>query len=316
MSWHRFHPTRGGVFTLLLAISAIALFLPPAWSDSLKHVAQLLVPASDLAKSAGDFALRPLRSAASGVDGAGDTEALLRELASERALIAQLQEETDRLRALRDHQLPPAIPLLDAKIVARDVAQWRDAILVARGSSRGVKRHDWVASRLFLNRGRASGVDEGQAVLARQCLLGVVEQVSPYMSRVQLFSDIDSPRVEVRVARAAKGRVQLFDYACSLRGAGRGRMTIENVEAQFVQPDADAEPEAKSPRIRLGDLVLTAPGQLGLPLPLTIGKISAIEENPSKRLVYHLSVEPMVNVGELRDVFIVPIVPPEPSTTP
>ncbi|HKQ50070.1 MAG TPA: rod shape-determining protein MreC [Phycisphaerae bacterium] len=315
MAWNRFQPTRGGVFTLLLALSAIALFLPPAWTDSLKHVAQLLVPASDLARSAGDVALQPLRSTASGMDAAGDTEALIRELASERALTAQLREENDRLRALRDQQLPPAIPLLDAKIIARDVALWRDAMLVARGSTRGVRRHDWVASRLFVNRGRASGVDEGQAVLARQCLLGVVEQVSPYMSRVQLLSDIDSPRVEVRVARVNKGRVQLFDYACSLRGAGRGRMTIENVEAQYVQPEA-AEPEGKPMRISVGDLVLTAPGQLGLPLPLTIGRIAAIEENPSKRLVYHLSVEPLVDMGELRDVFIVPIVPPEPNTAP
>jgi cell shape-determining protein MreC len=312
MAWHRFRPTRGGVFAALLAISAIALFLPPTWSNSLKHVAQLLVPASDLAKSAGAFALQPLRRAAITDDTSGDAQVLLRELASQTALTAQLREENDRLRALRDQQLPPAIPLLDAKIVARDVALWRDAILVARGSARGVKRHDWVASRLFVNRGRASGLDEGQAVLARQCLLGIVEQVSPYMSRVQLLSDIDGPRVEVRIARVVKDRLRIMDYACSLRGAGRGRMTIENVEAQYVQLDA-TEPEAKLQRIRAGDLVLTAPGQLGLPVPLTIGKVAAIEENPRKRLVYHLSVDPLVAVGEIRDVFIVPLVPPEPS---
>ena len=316
MAWHRFRPTRSGVFTLLLALSAIALFLPPDWSNSLKNVAQLLVPASDLARSAGDNALQPLRRAISLSSDSGESDSLLRELASGRAMTAQLQEENDRLRALRDHQLPPAVPLLDAKIVARDVALWRDAILVARGSARGVKRHDWVASRLFVNRGRASGVDEGQAVLARQSLLGVVDQVSPYMARVQLLSDIDSPRVEVRVSHVVKGRVQMIDYACSLRGSGRGRMTIENVEAQFVQPDAAAEPDKKSPRIRVGDLVLTAPGQLGLPVPLAIGRIAAMEENPRKRLVFHLSVEPVVEVGELRDVFIVPVVPPEPSTSP
>lgn len=312
MAWNRFRPTRGGVFALLLILSSAGLFAPPDWTNPLKSVAQLLVPAQDLVHSTARRAVAPLHEAEAAEDG----DALLRELASEQVYTAQLREENDRLRALRDHQLPPAIPLLDAKIVARDVALWRDSLLVARGSTRGVSRRDWVASRLFINRGRASSVDEGQAVLARQCLLGTVEQVSPYMSRVQLVSDVDSPRVEVRVAHVEKRRVQLIDYACSLRGAGRGRMTIENVESQYVQPEESAETDDKVPRIRVGDLVLSAPGQLGLPVPMAVGKITEIAENPSKRLVYNLTVEPLIDVEELRDVFVVPIVPPEPNNAP
>ncbi len=316
MALNRFRPTRGGVFALLLILSALALFLPPEWSNSVKHVAQLLVPAQDLLHSAARRAVQPLQRTDPSPYADPDADALLRELASEQAYAAQLREENDRLRALRDHQLPPAIPLLDAKIVARDVALWRDSLLVARGSSRGVNRRDWVASRLFLNRGRASSVDEGQAVLARQCLLGTVEQVSPYMSRVQLLSDVDSPRVEVRIAHVRKSRVQLIDYACSVRGAGRGQMAIENVESRYVQADEAAESDVKDPRIRVGDLVVTAPGQLGLPVPMTVGKITEIVENPHKRLVYNLTVQPLVDVGELRDVFVIPIVPTEPNGNP
>lgn len=316
MAFHRIRLTRGGVFTMLLFLSAVALFLPPEWTDSVKHVAQLLVPAQDLLNTAARRALQPLQRTESSAGADPNADALLRELVSEKAYAAQLQEEIEQLRALRDHQLPPAVPLLDAKIVARDVALWRDSLLVARGSIRGVNRRDWVASRLFLNRGRASSIEEGQAVLARQCLLGVVEQVSPYMSRVQLLTDVDSPRVEVRVARVRRNRVELIDYACSIHGDGRGQMAIENVESQYVQTDDSAQPDAKDPRIRVGDLVLTAPGQLGLPVPLAIGKITRISENPHKRLVYHLTVQPLIDVGELRDVFIVPIVPPEPNNNP
>lgn len=316
MAFQRIRLTRGGVFAMLLLLSAVAIFLPAEWTNSVKHVAQLLVPAQDLLNSAAHRALQPLHRTEPSTDDDPDADALLRELVSERAYAAQLQEENERLRALRDHQLPPAVPLLDAKIVARDVALWRDSLLVARGSIRGVNRRDWIASRLFLNRGRASSVEEGQAVLARQCLLGTIEQVSPYMSRVQLLTDVDSPRVEVRVARVRKNRVELIDYACSIHGGGRGQMAIENVESQFVQPDESAESDAKDPRIRVGDLVLTAPGQLGLPVPLTIGKITQVVENPHKRLVYHLTVRPLIDVGDLRDVFIVPIVPPEPNNNP
>ena len=315
MAFPRFRP-RAGTFTLLLLMSAFSLFLPPEWSDSIKHVAQLLVPAQDMLRSAARRAAAPLQTADSSPHSQPDADALLRELASQNAYTAQLREENDRLRSLRERQLPPAIPLLDAKIVARDVALWRDSVLVARGSSRGVSRRDWVASRLFLNRGSASSVDEGQAVLARQCLIGTVDQVSPYMSRVELLSDVDSPRVEVRIAHVRNNRVQFIDYSCSLHGAGRGRMAIDNVESRYVQAGSSADADEKGTGIRVGDLVLTAPGQLGLPVPMTIGKITEIAENPHKRLVYNLTIQPLVDVGELRDVFVIPIVPPEPNSNP
>lgn len=304
--------SRNLVFGLLMAMSLVALWLPTSWTDPLKHIVQFLVPAQDLSRSA---ALRAVRAIESN-DAAGveefDRERLERELASRQALIVQLEEELHRLRGLRASQLPPSIPLLDAKVVGRDVAAGRDSALVSRGSLRGVNWRDWAASRFFVNRGAASGVEGGQAVLAMETLIGRVEQVSPYMSRVQLLSDIDSPRIEVRIAAVDDSGATLIDYACSLRGQGRGRMAIENVESKFVQTTADEEGGAGVPRrIRVGDLVYTAPGQIGLPVPMAVGRVAEFTENPQKRLVHTLIVEPLVKIDDIGDVFIIPMVPVE-----
>lgn len=313
MSSSRFRLNRNRVFGLLLAASAAAMLLPASWSDPLKHVMQLLVPAQDLARTVSMKAVRHAReateSAASEAD-RGDT--LEMSLAAAVVQIRQLQEEVSRLQALRDRHVPPAIPLLDAKVVATDVASWRDSALVSRGSLRGVSWRDWVASRFFIDRGTMSDVNAGQAVIGAECLLGRVEQVSPYMSRVQLFSDVDSPRIEVRIAAVRGEEARLLDYSCSLHGLGRGLMMISNVEAAMIdltEPDGEADADAERGRIRIGDFVFSAPGQLGLPTPLAVGKIVRIEENATRRLVYNLTVEPLVRVADIGDVYVIPLVP-------
>lgn len=315
MSLARYRPSRRAVFFLMLLFSVVTLLLPPAWTDPAKHVVQFLVPAQHLTRAATLTAVDSAAKSAGQDEGTPELDLLTRELAAQKSLALELQEEIDRLRALRAHQLPPAIPLLDAKVVARDVVDARDSMLVARGTSRSVNARDWVASYFFVDRGAASAIEQGQAVLSTECLLGRVEQVSPYMSRVQLFTDVDSPRVEVRIAAQTGGSVEFIDYVCSLRGIGRGRMAIENVESRYVQPSPPEEETA--PRgIRVGDMVFSAPGQLGLPSPMAVGKIVELKENPQKRLVYDLIVEPLVSAEQLRDVFIVPIVPVETMRIP
>jgi len=312
MSWTRSRPSKRTVFSMLMLLSVLVLLLPSRWSDALKNAGQLLVApmdwlyglSHDTAASLSD--LDPANNHAR-----FDRQALLNELASQVALTEQLREENAGLRALRDGRLPPPPPLLPAKAVARDLVAWRDTVLLERGSSRGVNRKDWVASRFFVNQGHAARVEKGHVVLARECLLGRIEQVSPYMARVQLFSDIDSHRIEVRVGTMTEDGFAFVDYPCSLCGLGRGRMAIQDVPHRYVQDLADREPGDDARRIQVGDLVLSAPGRLGLPRPLVIGRITGLEENHKKRLVVSLLVEPVVAIEEIRDVLIIPLVPTE-----
>jgi hypothetical protein len=47
-----------------------------------------------------------------------------------------------------------------------------------------------------------------------------------------------------------------------------------------------------------------------------IGKVTAIEENIRKRLVYNVSVEPIVKRDSLHELYIVPLVPIENLSIP
>jgi len=312
MAIHGWRPTRGALFGFLMGASALSVLLPPGWTNPLKHVGQLLVPPQDLIygishRAAHAVAVLDLPDPS----GPSEAEALRLELASQTAALEEARSENDRLRALRAESVPPGVPVLPAKVVARDVAAWRDSALVARGSLRGVSASDWVTGRFFVNQGRASGVEEGQAVLAEHCLLGRVEQVSPYMARVQLFSDVDSPRIEVRIGAIEGRKFKFVEYPCSLRGAGRGKMVIEGVDYRVVQ---GGEQRKDGPRrIGVGDLVFTAPGQLGLPSPMVVGRVRELLEDPMKRLVYNISAEPIVRIEELGDVYVIPIVPTTPT---
>lgn len=310
MPWIRYKPSKRAVFGVLMVLSAVALFLPRHWSDALKNAGQLLVAPMDWLYTLSHGAAASL----SDIDPARNEDrirqqALLHELASQVGVAEQLREENARLRALRDGYIPRDIPLLPAKVVARDIVAWRDSILVERGSSRGVRRKDWVASRFFVNQGLVAGVSKGQVVLAKECLLGCVEQVSPYMARVQLLSDVDSHWIEVRVGAVTDGTFEFVDYPCTLRGLGRGRMTVNDVPHQYVQAVADRASGDERRRIRIGDLVFSTPGQLGLPEPLVVGKVIELREDPKKRLVVSLLVEPAVAIDEIRDVFIIPLTP-------
>jgi len=311
-------PSPRAVFAALMALSLIALLLDAPVSDSLKHTLQPIVPALDGAYlMAHRAAAIARRFDANETERHGREAALARELAAVVGYAEALRAENVRLRSLRDNAVPLPLPVLPARVVARDMVAWRDGLLVQRGSLADVAPGDWVASRLFVNQGRAAGVRAGQPVIARECVLGRVEQVSPYMARVQLLSDAAAPRLEVRIGgRNDAGELELVDYPCVLSGEGRGRMRINGVPYQYIE---EGPPPAEPPptrRIRAGDLVLTAPETLGLPNPLVVGRVAEITEDPRKRLVYDLVVKPIVLPNELHDVFIIALVPFGPVPVP
>jgi cell shape-determining protein MreC len=295
------------VFAGLMLLSAAAVAAPSGWTDWLKGVTQLLVPAQAVLHAAGAKAVRSLsradRSPGAGGATAPTTQlaALERELLFQSGLVERLRRENAALRGLRDEYIAPSVRLIPARVVARDMVAARDSALLARGATRGVRWHDWVVSRSFIDAGGHEGVERGFPVLAREALVGRVEFVHPYMSRVALLSDVDA-RTAVRVGRAIDGGFQMVDYPATLRGRGRGRMVIEDVPQRYI---ADAAHASDADRIREGDLVVTAPDAPGLAAPLVIGRVTAITDDPRKRLVYTVEVEPAVRGEDLLDVYVV-----------
>lgn len=320
-------------FWILMALSALALFLPRGATEGLKHVMQLLVPTQDAIYNAARKTSQRLSQAA----GLGAAETLreyeLREAALENEVVAlsgqmeQVRRENSLLRGLREKFVPPGVLLVPARVVARDIGGWRDSLLLSRGASQRVQHADAVASRLFVSGGTADGVAVGHLVLAREFLLGRIEQVGPFTSRLQLYSDV-GVRTEVRVGRVAGGRFQPVPYACTLLGMGGGQMRIVDIplsriaegphvsgrgdsSARSGAANASGVPGARgasdaSDGMRTGDLVTTPPGAIpGLPTPMTIGRIKGFTHDPSRRLVAAAEVETLAGPDDLADVFII-----------
>lgn len=308
-------------FWILMALSALALFLPRGATEGLKHVMQLLVPTQDAIYNAARKTSQRLSQAA----GLGAAETLreyeLREAALENEVVAlsgqmeQVRRENSLLRGLREKFVPPGVLLVPARVVARDIGGWRDSLLLSRGASQRVQHADAVASRLFVSGGTADGVAVGHLVLAREFLLGRIEQVGPFTSRLQLYSDV-GVRTEVRVGRVAGGRFQPVPYACTLLGMGGGQMRIVDIPLSRIAegPHASGRTESSARSggsdaadgMRTGDLVTTPPGAIpGLPTPMTIGRIKGFTHDPSRRLVAAAEVETLAGPDDLADVFII-----------
>lgn len=296
------------VFAALMVLSAAALLAPSSWTDWLKGLTQLLVPAQAVMQAAGTKTLRSMSRIAPALptgDAATPTTQvaeLQRQLVFQDGLLDQLRRENADLRGLRDQFILPSVRLIPARVVARDMVAARESALLSRGATRGVRWQDWVTSRMFVEAGGYEGVERGFHVLSREALIGRIEFVQPYMARMALLSDLDA-RTAVRVARIESGRVHTIDYPATLRGRGHGTMVIEDVPQRCVSAadDANADPN----RIRVGDLVISAPDTPGLAAPMTIGRVTNISDDPKKRLVYSVEVEPIVKTNELLDVYIV-----------
>lgn len=332
MNLLRYRPSRNVVFGFLLALSALSLKLPPAFSDGLKHIGHYFVPF----QSAAYDAARSATASVANMDESSRIAELTRErdslshaLISQTAELDRLTEENRRLSAIRTAVMPEPVPLQPARIVGRDIVAARDDVLISRGKSRNVAHRDWVASRFFIDRGAVEGLESEQAVFARESLLGRVELVSQYMARVQLLSDIDSTRIEVRIGRVvdSKGgeleiplesddpipmrqsRLVVVDYVCSLRGKGGGYMVVEDVPHRYLEGKGDAEPGDMHRRVKIGDLVFSAPGQFGIPVSMVVGKVVEILQKPEKRLVADVIVAPVVEIDRLEDVWVIPSSP-------
>ena len=298
MHWTHYRPSKKAVFWSLMLISALAVFLPPRLTDKTKHATQLLTPLQDLARFLTFHTRVPAAPAAGQTD-----PALVRELASKAVQIKELRDDVARLQLIRDMSIQAA---LQAHVVAWDIASMRDSAVIERGSERGVHDRDWVATHLAIDRGDASGIRGGEAVIAQEALLGRVELVSPYMSRVKLLSDVDADPIEIRFVGVRDGETRMMPTPATLRGIGHGRMIVRDLSYELIETSGEA---SDTMRLRIGDIVTSAPGQVGLPVPLVIGVVAEIRQDPKERLVYDVIVNAAADRDEIRYVHVVPLVP-------
>jgi cell shape-determining protein MreC len=294
-------------------LSVVGIFLSPRLSAWTRNLLQPLTPLQDASHR-----LLASASPAAGEGGphvsSGQVDRLKRDLQAWRNIAGdlardnqQLHEQLALMQNLRTIPTMRSCTLIPARVVARDAIPWRDSLLLQAGKNRGVQHDDWVASRIFIDAGSEDGLLQDMSVLASEYLIGRIEFVGSFTSRVVLLSDASS-RQRVRIGRWTDDGLQVMPNYYDLHGLGRGRMIIPDVPRDDLALDEGDESDGRM-RIRLGDLVMSLESDAWLPASLAIGRIAGHEPHPRVRLVHSLRVEPMAAADELTDVLVVDSLP-------
>jgi cell shape-determining protein MreC len=310
----RYRFSKSGYFAVLMLLSVLGILVSPSLSGWLRNLLQPLAPLQDashrlLAGQAGgapSLAARPYSDRE--IEQLEQDVVAWQNIASDLARANQrLHEQLSLLQNLRTIPTLRSCTLVPARVVARDAIPSRDSLLLRAGANRGVQTDDWVATRIFLDVGSEDGVLQDMSVLASEYLIGRIEFVGSFTSRVVLLSD-PSVRQRVRIGRWVDGQLRVMPNYYDMHGLGRGRMRIPDVPKDDLAPEHDGATDGQL-RIRRGDQVLSLESDTRLPATLVIGRITHSEPHLRARLVHNVYVESMVRDEELANVLIVDPLP-------
>lgn len=310
--YSRQRPSKQTTFAIMMVTSAVLLLLPWDILGAAKSLSQLAAVPQAVVSGASQSLTEPLRSlgtpalsAEKHAELVARQEALENENTSLTLHLAELQARIDELTRIRREGFPAHGKLIPAKIIGADAVASRGSLLLSKGSLSQVKVGDWVTSRRFVDAGTEDGVRKGASVLARESLIGWVEETEALTSRVVLLSDNVSRRVtKVHIGRhdATSGSrlVAMLDgkpASFALQGAGGGLMKIPEIGSRWVDQKL----------IRVGDVVISSPDDARLPVAMVIGEIIAMEkvrDDKKKPLYYNALVKHRYDPRLLGQVFI------------
>lgn len=301
-------PSRQALFVVLMGVSAVVLLLPFDPFRPARGMTQLIALAQygvnetthNIINRTEALADKPI-PAVEHERLVNENKALLNQLITQQQEMAQLREINESLIALRKTPgFPRQARPLPARVIAPEADAWRQAFRVACGTNRGIKEGDWVATRLQVDVGSEHDVHEYSQVLARESLIGWVEQTHRWTSRVVLLSDAFANKtMRIRIVRpdapSSEARKTDNRQVFFLKGAGRGRMLIPDI------PREDVETKL----IAVGDIVTTDPDDYRFPMTMVIGNIVELVHNKANPLYYEAVVEHRYDPQSVRDVTII-----------
>ena len=175
---------------------------------------------------------------------------------------AQLQDENSKLKALTgiENRFAGAATAVEVLYTGRDP----------------------FSQKLFVNRGTASGIKPGEAVIDEIGVVGQVTRVFPNMAEVTLITDKDHA-VPVRVERSGVRSVFF--------GAGAGRAP----ELRFMAPTAD---------IRVGDKLYTSGMDGTYPAGLAVAEVESVERDTGQMFA-HITCKPLSGVDRSQFLLVI-----------
>lgn len=187
--------------------------------------------------------------------------AAVSDLESRLALLSEAERENLRLRELLNFSTEKRLRGVTAAVIGGDPSGWTKGVVV--------------------NRGRASGVVPGMAVVHPQGVVGQVISVTATSAKVLLVSDHASGVDVLMQASRARGVVE---------GAGE-----QVCELKFVTKDI---------QVRLGEEVITSGMDGVYPKGIIVGRVAQVG-NSSAGLFQPIEIKPAVDFSRLEEVLLV-----------
>ncbi len=195
-----------------------------------------------------------------------ELQARLNQLAFEQNQLSLCLEENEKLKKLLGLPLPASWKFMEAKVLG-------------------------ISEKMRIDKGQKEGIKEGMMVISENVLVGKVIKVNENDSLVQLLSD-SKTKIPVVIKKASSDKTKPVGGV-----QARGLLLGQGIEKMLLDRVLQSED------IKKGDLVVTSGEEDWLP-DLLIGQIADI--TPKSAEVYQKArVSPLVNVSELRIVFIV-----------
>lgn len=258
----------------LLIVLIAAFCLVAGTSVAVVTRPPVLAPALDAANGAllAVFAL-PARGW-DRLTGAGAARRKIMELELETARLREAERENRRLREMLGYEPPPRNRTVPARVVGLDLDPVRGVAWISAGSRRG-----------FLG---------GEPVVTVRGLVGVIDQVEPWTSRVRLLRNEDTP-VSVRDTRSRVLGILEWD-------PGSSRLQVTKIPLQ-----ADVAP---------GDTLISSGLGGVFPPGLRVGVAETVSQSP-ERLLKEVGLRPFAAFHRLEEVFVlIPQVGPVPEPGP
>ena len=293
------NPSASTVFTLLMVVSFLALFLPPGSLNTFRAAVNSLTtpPAAGANRILHWFSRPPPPPGPVDADQLQKLIDRLRQYERQIAFVhMQWMETTDRLAHVA--HLRKSLLLGDYSLVPANVCGYnlpgQAAITIDQGSIAGLEIGFWVVAVLETNFELS-----GRALLESSILVGRIHSVQARTAQVRLLGDPNQPPISARVYKPSPD-TEFHPSALGSRiyisPLPQGLLLARDVPNKELSSDDNLD--------QLLQTVVVSHATQNLPTGLAIGRVIKIEPSPRNMLFSDLTIEPLARSSRLSSVMV------------